>query len=385
MNTFTKKNKIIAPTKKTVKSRTVKSRTPSRNNAIKETYIRNYFGKDTLPETNIIQYINNNFNDYMVMKEEKTKAGLKSSSFKDFFVVDDVLKKSETKFDVDIQINKLPNVSLEKLLAYSLYYNEYKNWFKSPNKKMDTGLLKYQSGKDLSRLDIIINNKKYNSNPDDDKNKITDDFNVEIMNVLSKFTVIDFDLINKLDIALCQNMYNFITDLISILIADKLEPEIVHIFKPEKDVIINLTKSQQNIIYNFKTRFFITKDGSIVNPEYTCGYFELIFLLDFKKNTYKILKLKCNYDTDICYQEEEEFDAFPSNANEPDQVVNEVAVDEDNSKYFTYGIPIALGIGGIVATPFILGALGGKNKKIKGKGKRKRKNKTKKRKKSFYK
>jgi hypothetical protein len=385
MNTFTKKNKFISPVKKTVKTKTVKSRTPSRNNAIKETYIRNYYGKDTLPETNIIQYINTNFNDYMVMKEEKTKAGLKSSSFKDFFVVDDVLKKSETKFDVDIQINKLPNVSLEKLLAYSLYYNEYKNWFKSPNKKMDTGLLKYQSGKDLSRLDITINNKKYNSNPDDDKNKITDDFNVEVMNILSKFTVIDFDLINKLDIALCQNMYNFITDLISILIADKLEPEIVHIFKPEKDVIINLTKSQQNIIYNFKTRFFITKDGGIVNPEYTCGYFELIFLLDFKKNTYKILKLKCNYDTDICYQEE--LESLP--ANVPDEVVNEVvdeAAEKDTSKYFTYGIPIALGVGGIVATPFLLGALGGKNKKIKNKkGKNKNKNKTKKRKKSFYK
>ena len=72
----------------------------------------------------------------------------------------------------------------------------------------------------LQKEYFIINNKKYNSNPDDDKNKITDDFNVEIMNVLSKFTVIDFDLINKLDIALCQNMYNFITDLISILIAD---------------------------------------------------------------------------------------------------------------------------------------------------------------------
>ena len=84
MNTFTKKNKFISPVKKTVKTKTVKSRTPSRNNAIKETYIRNYYGKDTLPETNIIQYINTNFNDYMVMKEEKTKAGLKSSSFKGF-------------------------------------------------------------------------------------------------------------------------------------------------------------------------------------------------------------------------------------------------------------------------------------------------------------
>lgn len=385
MNTVTKKNKIIAPTKKTVKTKTLKSRIPTRNNAIKDTYIRNYYGKDILPDTKIIQYINTNFNDYMVMKEEKTQSGLKSSSFKDFFVVDDVLKKSETKFDVDIQINKLPNVSLEKLLAYSLYYNEYKNWFNSPNKKMDIGLLKYQSGKDLSRLDITINNEKYKSNAADDKNKITDDFNVEVMNILSKFTVINFDLINKLDISLCQNMFNFITDLISILIADKLEPEMIHIFKPEKDVVINLTKSQQNIIYNFKTRFFITKDGGIVNPEYTCGYFELIFLLDFKKNTYKILKFKCNYDADNCYQEEEGLEDLRNvqmNVNEPAAEANNVD-NKDSANYFKYGIPIALGVGGIIATPFLLGALGGKNKKVKSK--RKRKNKTRKRKKSFYK
>ena len=55
------------------------------------------------------------------------------------------------------------------------------------------------------------------------------------------------------------------------------------------------------------------------------------------------------------------------------------------TNYVKY-IPVGLGLGGIAAIPYLLGALGGKNKKIKKvKSKRKTKNKTRKRKKSFYK
>ena len=46
MNTVTKKNKIISPTKKTSKTKTTKSRVPSRNNAIKQTYDKEYYGKN---------------------------------------------------------------------------------------------------------------------------------------------------------------------------------------------------------------------------------------------------------------------------------------------------------------------------------------------------
>ena len=55
MNTVTKKNKINVPTKKTVKTKTVKSRVPSRNNAIKQIYNKDYYGKKLLPITKIIQ------------------------------------------------------------------------------------------------------------------------------------------------------------------------------------------------------------------------------------------------------------------------------------------------------------------------------------------
>ena len=44
--------------KRTKKNKTVKSNTPSRNSAIIVSYNRNYYGKEPLPETNIINYIN---------------------------------------------------------------------------------------------------------------------------------------------------------------------------------------------------------------------------------------------------------------------------------------------------------------------------------------
>ena len=180
-NKISKSSKNIIPPKKIIKSRTVKSRIPSRNNAIKQIYNRDYYGKALLPTTNIIQYIDTNFNDYMSMKEQKSQLDLPTASFEDFFIVDDILKRKENSADIDIQINKQPNVSLNKLLAYSLYYSEYKNWFNSPNKKMDVSLLKNQSGKDLSRIDILLNNVKYNSLGENINNMKTDKFNVELI------------------------------------------------------------------------------------------------------------------------------------------------------------------------------------------------------------
>jgi hypothetical protein len=316
------------------------------------------------------------------MKDQKSAQDLPASSFEDFFIVDDVLTRKENIADIDIQINKQPNVSLNKLLAYSLYYSEYKNWFKTT--KMDIALFKNQVGKDASRMNFMMNNKKFNFNNEDENSIKADKFNVELMNILSSFTVIDFNLISIIDVVMCQNILNFIMDLISLVVMKKFDPEKLLITQVEKDAVIILTNSQQNIVYNFKTKFYITKDGAIYDPEFTCGDMEFSFLIDFKKNTYKITKFKCKYNTETCYQGAN-LGSLPANQNVSNQVVNEVAVDEDSSNYVKY-IPVGLGLGGIAAIPYLLGALGGKNKKIKKvKSKRKTKNKTRKRKKSFYK
>lgn len=363
---------------KIIRNRTVKSRVPTRNNAIKKIYNRDYYGKKILPMTDIIQYINNNYNDYMVMKKQKDALDLPPFSFEDFFIVDNVLTKKEDSANIDIQINKNPNASLNKLLAYSLYYSEYKNWFNSPNQNMDLSSLKFQSGKDFSRIDLSINNKIYKSNNGDGENEgddnslKTDKFNVKLMNILSSFSVISFDLINKFDIAMCQNMINFFTDLTTLLIIKKIAPEKFILTKAQKSIDINLTKSQQIVSYNFKANFWITKDGSIYNPEFTCAELDLIFLIDFKRNTYKFSKFKLNYNSAICYQDEEGSQVNTTNATNAN---NENEKEKNKPNYFKYGIPIALGVGGIVAAPFLLGALGGKNKKLRFKKTKKNKRK----------
>ena len=363
---------------KIIRNRTVKSRVPTRNNAIKKIYNRDYYGKKLLPMTDIIQYINNNYNDYMVMKKQKDAQDLPPFSFEDFFIVNNVLTKKEDSANIDIQINKNPNASLNKLLAYSLYYSEYKNWFNSPNQNMDLASLKFQSGKDFSRIDLSINNKIYKSNTGDGENEgddnslKTDKFNVKLMNILSSFSVISFDLINKFDIAMCQNMINFFTDLTTLLIIKKIAPEKFILTKAQKSIDINLTKSQQTVSYNFKANFWITKDGSIYNPEFTCAELDLIFLIDFKRNTYKFDKFKLNYNSAICYQDEEGSQVNTTNATNEN---NGNEKEKNKPNYFKYGIPIALGVGGIVAAPFLLGALGGKNKKMRFKKTKKNKRK----------
>jgi len=363
---------------KIIRNRTVKSRVPTRNNAIKKIYNRDYYGKKLLPITDIIQYINNNYNDYMVIKKQKDALDLPPFSFEDFFIVNNVLTKKEDSANIDIQINKNPNASLNKLLAYSLYYSEYKNWFNSPNQNMDLASLKFQSGKDFSRIDLSINNKIYKSNTGDGENEgddnslKTDKFNVKLMNILSSFSVISFDLINKFDIAMCQNMINFFTDLTTLLIIKKIAPEKFILTKAQKSIDINLTKSQQIVSYNFKANFWITKDGSIYNPEFTCAELDLIFLIDFKRNTYKFDKFKLNYNSAICYQDEEGSQVNTTNSTNEN---NGNEKEKNKPNYFKYGIPIALGVGGIVAAPFLLGALGGKNKKMRFKKTKKNKRK----------
>lgn len=368
----TKSNKIVVPKKNTtIKSKTVKSKKPSRNNAIKHIYNKDYYGKDILPTTNIIQYIEANFNDYMIMKQQKDAINLPPSSFEDFFIVDDILKKKETKADIDIQINKNPNASLDKLLAHSLYYSEYKKWFNT--KKMDTSLFKFQIGKDAARINLTINKSKFSFIEDENNSLKTDKLNIELINILSKFRVVDLDLINKIGIVTCQNTLNFITDLISLMIGKKLAPEKIIIRGADKNLEITLTKNQENMLYNFHTDFWITKDGGIVDGEFLCGGIDLSYLIDFKKNTYKITKFKCKYDADVCYQ--------TSDPQAASSASNAADVPKKYPNYLKYGIPIGLGVGAIVATPFLL-ALGGKNKKSKRKRNKKRKSKTRK---YFYK
>lgn len=363
----TKKTKNQVSSKKT---KTFKKRTnlQSRNSAIIKSYLTNYSNSDLLPVTEIINFINVNHNTFMIEKEEKEALKLDPFTLQDFFIHDEKLTTPEDSTNIqNLTINQKPDVSLDKLLAYSLYKSEYNKWFNA--EQMNVSLFKDQIGKDFLRLNVIINNQENvgrNRKEKETNSNVTDNFYIKLMQIISKFSIIDLNLINKFGICACQNIFNFITDMLSVEISKKIQPEIIQLTKATKNVSINLTQNEQLYILNFDSKFWITKDRSIYDPEATCGNLKFSFLIDFKKNTYQIKDFNLNYDTKTCYQE--------NSQNNSSTEENSEESSQNNSKkknkkidYSKYAIPISIGVGGIIATPFLLGVLGGKKEKRKTK------------------
>ena len=350
-----------------VRNKTRKTNTPSKNNAIMTMYNNDYYGTELLPMTDILNYINDGFKNFVIEKERKKKENEHEVDFGDFFIVDDILKKKEKIANINIVIKKNPNMSLNKILAYSLYLQSF-SWFQ--NGIMNISSFKYQIGKDVSRAEVKINNELLVIPENDYGNNIliTDKFIIKIMNVLSKFTIIDFDLVNKIGILMCQNLFNFITQTISLMTRHKIEPEISAETKATKNILINLTQNDQSIIFNFKSLLIISYNEDL-NPENTCGNLDFSLLIDLKKNTYKFTKFILNYDIEKCKPDnEDEIDNEVENKENKENNENNENKDKGNSNMIKYGIPMGIITTGLLATPFLLGALGGKhNKKLKGK------------------
>jgi cell division protein ZapA (FtsZ GTPase activity inhibitor) len=354
------RNKTRKPTPSS-RNKTKKSNVPSRNNAIKAMYNKDYYGTTLLPMTDILNYTNNNFDEFVIYKERKLAETGHEVDSADFFIIDDIFKKKEKTSNINIIIKKNPVISLKKMLAYSLYTKSFP-WFN--NGIMNISSFKYQIGKDVSRTDIKINNEKYviqyPADGSRNYNKIADDFNIKIMNVLSTFSIIDFDLVNKIGILMCQNVFNFTTDLITFMIMKKIEPEMSSDMEANKDILINLTQNEQSIIFNFESQLTITYNKEF-NVQKKCGASNFSLLVDLKKNIYKFTKFILNYNVEGC---------------KPDDNKKQINNNENKgtSDIIKYGIPMGILATGLVGTPFLLGALGGNhNKKLKIKSRKMRK------------
>ena len=164
---------------------------------------------------------------------------------------------------------------------------------------------------------------------------------------------IDYNIINKIALLSCQNIFNLITDLITIKINTILAPETNTVFRPTKNIVITFTEKEQTMEFNFNSKLIISTNG-ILNPEYPCGKIIFNFFVDLKNNNFKFNNFELSYDLDKC-------DEHVENNNEvTNEVTNEAPNAVGSKMNLKYAMPVALGIGGIVATPFLLGALGGK-------------------------
>jgi hypothetical protein len=345
-----------------------KSRKNSQKN--KTNYYANYFQNTPLiPNSQILSYMKENFENFISLQKELEKKGKYPIYLDDCFEIANLFNTKERKFSFDSPINGKQTMSLDKLISYSFYLKTKFAFLNNNNQptteKAYLETLKYQMGKDIRRDNRTINGKEFKSElyADESKSnyKVADMFYLSIINIYNKFNKhTNFNIINKIALLSCQNMFNLITDMVTLKLNKLLEPEINSVFRPKKGAIITIEKHTKTIEYYFDSQLIISKDGGPIDPEYPCGNLKFKLLFDLNKNTFKFTQFILSYNINDCGPEELISSSVTSNQVEKPN-------NQDNNSYLKYSIPVVLGVGGIVATPFILGAIGGKEKKRKNK------------------
>lgn len=359
----------MVKTKKNIILKQNKTRRKQNKNKGLTYYALNFKGTELIPRTSIMNYLLNNYNNFLRLKRESTISNKEAISMDECFNTGDIFNVINTKggkvsLNTTIEGNK--SFGLDKMIAYSFYLKS-KDLFDINNVKEIAKLLKYQMGKDIHRDNRKINGEDYGmeyfSQYSEDYYQCTDVFYEIIIGYLHKISrFINYNLVNKIALLSCQSMYNFIIDLISHQIMEKMIPESVNITQSEKSQLITLTSAKHEMEFNFKSKAYITYNGEIMDITNPCGNLEFNLLFDFKNNNYKFTKFIFEYDYDICKRpEQEEFISESSNdvnGTKPDLEVSNKEKEKDNR--IIYGISAGLGAAGIVTLPFILGALGGR-------------------------
>ena len=340
-------------------SKTMKKRDPNNNNnKTKAYYLTNYVNTEDLPFTPIFQYINKNYKEY-------ESFGEKVNQFTFYFEVGHDFINNNKKININHSIKKNPTMNLTKLLAYALY-SKSSDFFQE-NGTMNIQDLKNQIGKDTSRIDILINEKPYQFDYDESKNdKKADFFMLRIIDDLNKEDGenIDYNLVNQIGIACCQNIFNLLVDQLTITIMKAIHPETCAFLNGKKHIELILNKSVNKASFFFSADIVISYQ-ELLDPEYTCGKLDFKFVMDFNKNTFYFEQFVLNYNVDRCNPEVE----FEEELKE--QELEELKQAKNGKFGFlkkflrlhkVVGITSAM-----LSAPFILGAIGGNKYKIKKK------------------
>ena len=352
------------------------------------TFYNKFKGTHLIPTTNIIQYIKDNYNQFVDVKKAADEKQKNVLYMDDCFNFEDKLNNGkEKKFAIDTTAESNPNMSLNKLIAYS-FYLKMKYIFATQNgtlTTMDNFLeqIKYQIGKDVKRDVRTINDipypPEYFSKPEDKDEEVPDYYSIAdtfyqlvIDYYIKNNLKVNYNAVNIIGLFSCQNLYNLLTDLVIIKLNDMLKPEMSNIMHTKKKCIINITPTVQTLKLEFESDVVISQNGGAYDLEYPCGKLHFIFMVDLITNTYKFSQFEISYDLNKCGPQENdaaENDAVENNGNNNRKIKIAAAVS----------IPLAVSVVGVATMPFILGALGGKKdkKKDKTKGKRKRKRKKK--------
>ena len=101
----------------------------------------------------------------------------------------------------------------------------------------------------------------------------------------------------------------------------------------------------------------MSRDGEGMDPEYPCGTLEFKLLFDLKANIFKFTSFKLNYNINNCGPE------IVNQGNNQGQGQGEGQEKKDSLIKWEYALPAGVGAAGLVATPFLLAAFGGKIKR----------------------
>jgi len=346
--------------KKNSKNYSKKNKSINLKNVQVSYYSKKFKSTMLLPQTQILNYIFTNYNQYLNVKQERESIKSNALTLDDCFIINqNEFPVGIKKNTINLKLNMNPKTSLDKLIAYCFYIKQ-PAFFKTTITNF-TELLKNQIGKDVSRGDRTINGKEYNSSyyGSNSKNnyQITDLFYQNIIDYMFKINKsINLDIVNKFGLLSCQNVYGLITDLLTIKLIDILSPETSTVFRSDKNIKITISKTNFSMEFIFKSQLIISRNGEPMDPEYPCGNLEFSFYVDLRKNKYELRKLFIEYDINKCGPTTELTNVETNNQN--------LNKDDNNYDYVKpeYIIPAGLATAGIITTPFILGYLGGKDK-----------------------
>lgn len=335
-------------------------------------YNKNFRNTNFIPTTNIINYILNGFKDYQSYKKLCDAMDTYALNLDECFIIDDNdFPNGLRKNDINLSLKMNAKTPLDKFIAYSFYMTQSSIFVNKTNNET-LEMMKYQMGKDISRTERYINGKSYNQQyyigNERTNYEVADLFYQNIIDYMYKVNKnINLNIVNKYALLSCQNLFNLITDMITIKINKMLEPELNSVFRPTKYINIIINNNEFSMEFNFKSKLVISRDGEPIDPSYPCGDLDLVFYIELRKNYYEIKKLNISYDIDKCGPEKE-------------QTTDEI-IEEGRPKFnikSEYAIPAGLITAGIIAAPILLSTLGGK-KKIKNNKKRNqsKKNRTK--------
>ena len=335
-------------TRKNIKNRKTK-KTYFNLNSVSVKYYNDYYkNTKTIPKTSIINYMFNNYDKYLSYEKLCKDMDKNTLSLDDCFIINENdLPNGLRQNHIDKSFKMNPKTSLDKLIAYSFYIKQpfiFKN-------TIDEGLsyLKYQIGKDITRDDRNINGKLFDRKYYSDVGSNYKAADLFYQNIIDYYQInkrIDLNIVNKIALLSCQNVFGLITDLITVKLYKILEPETNSVFRPDKFCNIILKNDDTSMELRFKSQLIISRDGEPMNPEYPCGDIDFLLYINFLKNTYELKKFILNYDIDKCGPE----------------IIKPEETDKPTKLKSEYIIPATVVSAGIIAMPILLSTLGGKKK-----------------------